>query len=195
MTESEAAELGARVRELRGITGLSMRDLAAKAGVSAGYVSQIEKGQANASLAVLRSLADAFGIQWLELFGPAPQHGRLLRHADRPRLASEGDVVHYGITQPPIGNVEVLVSVYAPGQGTGGDDYTHGDSQEICIVQRGRLRITVNGEDHDLEPGDSIEYRTSATHAVRNIGPDTAEAVWIVTPPSVPMRHGTAPTA
>lgn len=195
MTEQEAAELGSRIRELRGITGLSMRDLAAKAGVSAGYISQIEKGQANASLAVLRAIADAFGIPWLELFGPAPQHGRLLRHDDRPRLFSDGSVVHYGITQPPIGNVEVLVSVYQPGEGTGGDDYTHGDSQEICLVQRGRLRLTVNGEHHELGPGDSIEYRTSTPHAIRNIGDEPAEAVWVVTPPSAPNWREHAPTA
>ncbi|MBR7741829.1 helix-turn-helix transcriptional regulator [Phycicoccus sp. BSK3Z-2] len=197
MTESEAAELGARVRELRGTAGLSMRELASRAGVSAGYISQIENGQANASLAVLRSIAEAFGIQWLELFGPAPKHGRLLRYDARPRLASEGGVVHYGITQPPVGNVEVLISVYAPGQGTGGPDYTHGDSQEICIVQRGCLRITVNGENHDLRAGDSIEYRTSSTHAILNVGPETAEAVWIVTPPSTGVGRTVAipPTA
>ncbi|SJN26031.1 Transcriptional regulator [Mycetocola reblochoni REB411] len=185
-TETDAVALGARVRELRGITGLSMRDLAVKAGVSAGYVSQIEKGQANASLGVLRAIADAFGIPWLELFGPAPRHGRLLRHGDRPRLFSDGGVEHYGITQAPIGNVEVLVSVYQPGEGTGADDYTHGDSQEICLVQRGTLRLTVNGEQHDLGPGDSIEYRTSSPHAIRNIGDVPAEAVWVVTPPSMP---------
>ena len=168
-----------------------MKVFSPKAGVSAGYVSQIEKGQANASLGVLRSIADAFGIPWLELFSPQSQHGRLLRREDRPRLFSDGSVAHYGITQPPIGNVEVLVSVYQPGEGTGGDDYTHGDSQEICLVQRGRLQLTVNGEQHELGPGDSIEYRTSTPHAILNIGDEPAEAVWVVTPPSVPnwQRH------
>ncbi|GLJ62461.1 cupin [Microbacterium barkeri] len=186
MTDAEAIELGARIRDLRSLAGMSTRSLAAKAGVSAGYISQIENGQANASIAVLRSIADAFGIPWLELFGPAPQHGRLLRKADRPKLFSDGHVAHYGITQPPIGNVEVLVSEYEPGQGTGGPDYTHGDSQEVCMVLKGTLQLTVNGESYELGAGDSIEYRTSLPHQIRNVGDTRAEAVWIVTPPSTP---------
>jgi len=185
-TTTDTAALGQRVRDLRAQTGVSMRALAARAGVSAGYISQIENGQANPSLAVIRSIAESFGVTWLELFQPTPRHGRVLRREDRPRLFSDGNVAHYGITQPPVGNVEVLVTEYAPGQGTGGDDYTHGDSQEICLVIRGSLEFTVDGETTVLDAGDSIEYRTSVPHRLVNIGDDVAEAVWVVTPPSVP---------
>ncbi len=186
MEQPDNEALGERIRELRATTGLSMRDLASRAGVSPGYISQIENGHKNASIAVVRAIAAAFGITWLELFQPAPEHGRVLRRSERPRLFSDGDVAHYGITQPPIGNVEVLVSEYAPGQGTGNEHYTHGDSQEICLVTRGILSITIGGENHVLQAGDSVEFRTSTPHHVRNPGPDDAEAVWVVTPPSVP---------
>jgi transcriptional regulator with XRE-family HTH domain len=178
--------VGARVRELRAGAGLSVRELASRAGVSAGYISQIENGYANASIAVIRGIAAVFGLTWLELFDPAPTHGRVLRRDERPRLFTDGMVAHFGITQPPIGNVEVLVSEYAPGEGAGGADYTHGDSLEICLLLRGRLEIAVAGEVHVLDPGDSIEYRTSLPHAIKNVGDSTAEAVWIVTPPSIP---------
>lgn len=186
MDQSDTQALGERIRDLRAATGMSMRGLATRAGVSQGYISQIENGQKNASLAVIRAIATAFGITWLELFQPAPEHGRVLRRSERPRLFSDGDVAHYGITQPPIGNVEVLVSEYAPGQGTGSEHYTHGDSQEICLVTRGRLQITIAGECHTLESGDSVEFRTSTPHSVLNPGPHAAEAVWVVTPPSTP---------
>ncbi|MCL3859834.1 helix-turn-helix domain-containing protein [Actinotalea sp. K2] len=191
-TDTDNAALGQRVRSLRAITGMSMRDLASRAGVSAGYVSQIENGQANPSLAVIRSIAESFGVTWLELFQPAPRHGRVLRREDRPRLFSDGNVAHYGITQPPIGNVEVIVTEYAPGQGAGDEDYTHGDSQEICLVIRGSLQFTVDGETSTLAAGDSIEYRTSVPHRLINLGDDTAEAVWVVTPPSSPITRTVA---
>ena len=190
MLASDVATLGTRVRELRTQTGVSMRDLAGRAGVSAGYISQIENGQAtNPSLGVIRSIADAFGFTWLELFQPAPEHGRVLRRSERPHLFSDGGISHFGITQPPVGNVEVLVSEYEPDARTGGPDYTHGDSQEICLVTRGEITLTIGDETHVLEAGDSVEYRTSVPHALHNSGGDTAEAVWIVTPPSVPHRR------
>lgn len=186
MDQSDNEAIGARIRELRTTTGLSMRMLASRAGVSPGYISQIENGHKNASIAVLRSIAEAFGINWIELFQPATQHGRVLRRPERSRIFSDGGVAHFSITQPPIGNVEVLVSEYEPGRGTGSDHYTHGDSQEICLVTRGRLSITIAGEEHLLHAGDSVEYRTSTPHHVTNPGPDNAEAVWVVTPPAVP---------
>ncbi|QTE28136.1 helix-turn-helix domain-containing protein [Pengzhenrongella sicca] len=192
-TDTDNAALGERVRDLRALTGLSMRDLASRAGLSAGYISQIEHGQANPSLAVIRSIAESFGVTWLELFQPTQKHGRVLRKQDRPRLFSDGKVAHYGITQPPIGNVEVLVTEYAPGQGAGDETYTHGDSQEICLVIRGSLQFTVDGETATLDAGDSIEYRTSVPHRLINLGAETAEAVWVVTPPSTPVSR--TPTA
>ncbi|GAA4730628.1 XRE family transcriptional regulator [Isoptericola chiayiensis] len=190
MTTSDNSALGIRVRELRAVTGLSMRNLAARAGVSAGYISQIEHGQANPSLTVLRSIAETFGVPWLELFQSPTTTGRVLRAADRPRILTDGGVTHYEVTQPPLGNVEVLVTEYAPGQGTGDEGYTHGESQEICLVTRGRLQITVDGETTTLATGDSIEYRTNVPHAVHNPGPDPAEAVWVVSPPSFPGSSG-----
>ncbi|WP_265523427.1 helix-turn-helix domain-containing protein [Oerskovia flava] len=190
MPTPDNAAMGQRVRDLRGRTGMSMRELATRAGVSAGYISQIENGNANPSLAAIRSIAEAFGVTWLELFQPTPTTGRVLRKKDRPRILSDGAVVHHEITQPPIGNVEVLVTEYAPGQGTGDDSYTHGDSQEICLVIRGRLQITVDGEVTTLEVGDSIEFRTDVPHAVLNTGTEPAEAVWVVSPPSVPLHKG-----
>jgi transcriptional regulator with XRE-family HTH domain len=182
--------LGARVRELRKASRTSLRELAGRVGVTAGYLSQIENGNANASIAVIRSIAAAFGMTWLELFEPSAQTGRVLRAQDRPRLYTDGLVAHYGITQAPIGSVEVLISEYAPGQSTGDADYTHGDSQEICLVLRGRLCVQIGGEQHVLEPGDSVELRTSVPHSVTNIGAEQAEAVWIVTPPSIPDWKG-----
>lgn len=189
-TTEQIEALGARVRELRTRQSMSMRTLAARAGVSAGYVSQIENGQATPSLQVVRALAAAFGITWLELFEETPRHGRVLRKEDRPRLFTSAAVQHYGITRPPIGNVEVIVSEYAPGQGVGDENYTHGDSQEICLVLRGRLHFRIGDSEHVLETGDSVEYRTSVPHALINVGDDTAEAVWVVTPPSVPHPVG-----
>jgi DNA-binding XRE family transcriptional regulator len=186
MDEPGNEAIGARIRELRAISGLSMRELASRAGVSPGYISQIENGQKNASIAVIRAIADDFGINWLELFQPAPRHGRVLRRTERPRIYSDGGVAHFGITQPPVRSVEVLVSEYEPGRGTGDEHYTHGDSQEICLVTRGRLTVTIDGEQHHLDVGDSVELRTSTPHHVLNPGPDTAEAVWVVTPPAFP---------
>src|SRR5271156_2435358 len=54
--------LGERVRELRARRGMTRRSLARESGVSERYLAQLESGQGNASILVIRQLAQAFGI-------------------------------------------------------------------------------------------------------------------------------------
>ena len=69
--------LGARLQALRAATGLSLEQAARSAGISAGQLSQLERGvSANPRLSTLAALARAYGCHSLEeLFGPLPsQH-------------------------------------------------------------------------------------------------------------------------
>lgn len=184
MDDLDGITFGRRVRELRALRKISTRELATRAGVSAGYISQIETGKANASLQTIRSIADAFGVQWIELFEARPRHGELLRKADRPRLTGTATVRHYGITKPPVTDVEVLVSEYEPGVAVGDENYVHGDSHEIVVILRGRFLFRLQDEEFVLEEGDSLDYRTSTPHMLTNIGDTVGEAIWVVTPPS-----------
>jgi transcriptional regulator with XRE-family HTH domain len=56
------ARLGMYVRAQRSASGLSLRDLAERAGVSNAYLSQVERGLHEPSLSVLRAIARALAI-------------------------------------------------------------------------------------------------------------------------------------
>jgi transcriptional regulator with XRE-family HTH domain len=59
---SALAALGAFIRAQRLTAGLSLRDLAARTGVSNAYLSQVERGLHEPSITVLRSIADALEL-------------------------------------------------------------------------------------------------------------------------------------
>ncbi|WP_204323984.1 helix-turn-helix domain-containing protein, partial [Stenotrophomonas maltophilia] len=61
-------EVGARIRALRQAKGLSLDTVAGKAGLSIGFLSQIERGLSSPSLKALASLADALGLPIAGLF-------------------------------------------------------------------------------------------------------------------------------
>ncbi len=185
--------LGRRVRELRKLRQMTTRELGRLAGISSGYVSQIENGQANASLQVIRAIAESFGVPWIELFSESPKRAIVLRKGERPHLYSGGGAHHYGLTRPPLGNVEAFISTYDPDAGVGDANYTHGDSQEICLVLRGRFRFHLDDQEFILEEGDSIDFRTSTPHMIVNIGDEVGEALWIVSPPSDPSWRDERP--
>lgn len=182
--------LGRRLRELRKLRRMSMRDLAAAAGISVSYVSQIEKGAANASVPMLRRLAEVFGVEWLDFYSDRGSKGRVLKKAERPTFSPGGGQVHHAITLPPLLDVEVGVVEYEPGAVMGDSDYTHGDVQEIFVVLKGRFRFTLDGDAFEMSEGDSVEFRSSVPHMLVSIGDETGEALWVTSPPAGRIASG-----
>ena len=60
--DAESRDLGHKVRTLRSERRMSIADLATKAGVSAGIISQIERGKSNPSMKTLQRIRAALGV-------------------------------------------------------------------------------------------------------------------------------------
>ncbi|MEQ4721297.1 cupin domain-containing protein [Nonomuraea sp. B19D2] len=189
MTESENTRLGARIRAYRNMRRMTVRALAAEAKASASFISQLERGQTSSSIGMLRRIASALGLTVADLFNEEDEVGhRVVRREARPELQTAPGTRKFLISQRPLQNVEVYAGEFDPGSSTGDEPYSHGDSQEIFVVLRGRITLWLgsNGSAaaHVLEPGDSVEYRTSVPHRVVNESDETAEILWIVAPPT-----------
>jgi XRE family aerobic/anaerobic benzoate catabolism transcriptional regulator len=73
--------LGDRVRELRARRGMTRKILAKDSGVSERYLAQLETGQGNASLAILRRIARALDVPLEALVADSPEPPAELTHA------------------------------------------------------------------------------------------------------------------
>jgi transcriptional regulator with XRE-family HTH domain len=62
--------VGRNLRRLRVATGLSQENLAVDAEVDRTYVSRVERGRENPTVAVLERLAEAMGSEIVEFFRP-----------------------------------------------------------------------------------------------------------------------------
>ncbi|MGX6447109.1 cupin domain-containing protein [Patulibacter sp. S7RM1-6] len=181
----ERLALGSRLRAFRTMRRLSLRAAAGRAGISPGFLSELERGRANASVGTLRRLADTLGLTVAELFAAdAPTAPAVVRRADRPEIPTGGDSRKFLLSQRPLQHLEAYAGEFAPGGSTGDAAYVHGDAQELFLVIAGRVRLELDGVPHELEAGDSIEYRTSVPHRVENVGDETAEVLWVISPPT-----------
>lgn len=181
---SEEAELGLRVATFRQLRGMSLRALASAAGVSSSFLSQLENGRTNASVASLRKIAGGLGVSPAQLLDSAAGHTRgVLKAADRPHLPLEG-AEKYVISLPPLRNLEIYAGVFSPGSSTGPEPYAHGNGQEFLIVVAGGVVLELGGERYALDKDDSIEFLSSVPHRVVNEGERTAEVLWICSPPT-----------
>jgi mannose-6-phosphate isomerase-like protein (cupin superfamily) len=114
---------------------------------------------------------------------PAPPH-RVLRASERPVIHVPG-ADKFMLTRRPLQNLEVLEGVLRDGATVGSRTHSHGDSQELLLVLEGSVRLIIDDEEHVLDSGDSIEYRSSSTHCVVNDSGADASVLWIISPPSL----------
>ena len=178
-------DVGERLRELRLFRRCTLRTIAERAGVSESFLSQVERGRSSASIASLRRIADALGVTMADLFDPdgdpSPQ---VLKRDERPALSFGVLGRKLLLTPRPLHHLEVFVGELDVGGSTGDQPYAHGDSEELFVVLSGSVELELGGELHDLERGDSIDYRSSTPHRVVNTGDRLAEVMWIISPPS-----------
>ena len=182
---STEVDVGERLRTLRQFRRYTLQSVAARSGISESFLSQVERGRSNASIASLKRIADALGVSMADLFEPDGLPGpRVLRRDERPAL-------QFGIlgrklllTPRPLHHLEVFAGELEVGGSTGPEQYAHGDSEELFVVVSGTVRLELGGEVFELDRGDSVDYRSSTPHRVANTGYTTAEVLWIVSPPS-----------
>lgn len=184
MAIEDEAELGKRVALLREVRGMSLRALATAAGVSSSFLSQLENGRTNASVASLRKIAAALGVSPAQLLDDSPTHTRgVLRADQRPTLPLEG-AQKFVLSLPPLNNLEVYAGVFQAGGSTGSDSYTHGHAQEMLIVTAGEVVLELGDARYTMGPDDSIEFLSSVPHRVVNESDAPASVIWINSPPT-----------
>jgi transcriptional regulator with XRE-family HTH domain len=181
------AMLGTRLRAARERARMSTRDAAARAGVSAGFISQLENGKCGVSIGVLKRISAAVGISVADLLSDeAPVARPVLRAHERPVFSSDSGLQKLLLSRPPIRQLEVYEGTFEVGGSTGLEAYAHDNAQELFYVLTGHVEISIASETLILGPRDSVEYLSSVPHRAVNIGATPAQAMWITshfTPP------------
>lgn len=178
-------ELGPRLRGLRTARGLTLRELAERAGVTESFLSQAERGVATPSIASVRRIARGLGLSIADLFAEVEPAGLVVRVRDRRRISYPGlGAVDEFLTRRDGGRLQVIMSTVEPGGGTGEEPYTHESDEEVLIVLEGQLDLWVGDDHFHLEAGDAVTYSSRVPHRNTNTGPGPARLLFCITPPS-----------
>src|SRR5688572_4972167 len=154
--------IAARVRKLRGTTGLSLDALAGKSGVSRSMISLIERGESSPTAVVLDKLAAGLGVTVASLFdapAEATPPGPVARRDDQPQWRDPAsgylrrNVSPASVPQP----FQIVEVHFPPGQRvafeTGARDTRV--YQQIWLLE-GAMEVTAGTERHRLREGDCL---------------------------------------
>jgi transcriptional regulator with XRE-family HTH domain len=177
--------LGPRLRRLRTSHGLTLRELAERAGVTESFLSQVERSVATPSIASVQRIARGLGLSIAELFAEVESGGLVVRRAERHRIGYPGlGAVDEFLTRGKGGRLQVVMSSVEPGGGTGEEPYTHDSDEEVVIVLEGELDLWVGEEHFHLEEGDAVTHSSRVPHRNTNNGSRPARLLFCMTPPS-----------
>ena len=178
-------DVGERVRAIRQLRRLTLRDVAERTGLSESFLSQAERGRTSASIVSLQRIAEALGVAVSDFFSPDQTRRPLVLRRDARQFVAWGKLGRKALLTPkPFRHVEVVVAELDPGGSTGEETYRHGDSEEVFYVLTGRVRLQLDDDVFELRAGDSVQYRSSTPHRVVNDGDERAEVMFVVSPPS-----------
>ncbi len=181
--EAISGRFGSRVKELRAANDWSLDQLARASGVSRSMLSQIERNNANPTIAVAFRIAQALGMTLADLVEDpeAASSIRVVRSDDR--------MYHYRSdkdcnirTLSPL-DLEKDVEFYEVRLKEGGAlrSSAHFEgAREFVTVERGRIQVESGGDAEALNKGDSANYRADQAHAIVNGGRGEAVVLLVV---------------
>jgi transcriptional regulator with XRE-family HTH domain len=188
--------VGPALREARLAKGWTLEQVAEQAGLSAAFLSRLERGHASSSLSNLIRLSGVLEVPLERLFAsaerPSPRHGYVLRRGSEGGALS-GGVYRYkplagGLPHHEIWAFELE---YPPGAGVESAPYSH-EGEEVLYQLEGEIEFQIGRERFTLRPGDCVQFDGRQPHGGRNAGAKRARMLMIVgghvgSPGSLPL--------
>lgn len=181
---SNPDQIGKRVRHLRQSAGRTLADVAEKAGVAVSALSTFERTSQGISVKVLHDVASALGSTVSALSGANTEAQRKLVRA-------------HEWTQWPQATPGVTIQMMADGRnqmdchrfvlarGVSSEGAYDHEGEEFLHLLSGQLEIVLGVDEfHQLNPGDSLYFKSSLRHAWKNSFDGETVLLWINTPPT-----------
>jgi len=177
--------IGPRLQHLRKERGLTLDELSAASGVSRSMLSQIERSQANPTLATVWHLSHALGIELSELVGAqsVEQRGRIDVTAASfvPEIRTEDGQCVLRILSPveKVGAIEFYHLTIAPHGELVSEAHIRGSFEHLTVLD-GELHVTSAETTAGVGAGAIARYPADVPHAIRNQTDGVATALLVV---------------
>lgn len=164
-------DIGANLKAVRKMKGLSQRELAKRAGVTNSTISMIEKNSVSPSVSSLKKVLSGLPMSLVDFFSieeTLPSEQKVVYRAGELLDIGDGNLDYKLIGRDyPNRSMSVMNEVYPPGSDTGEEMLQH-EGEEAAMVIEGKIEITVGDEVFILGEGDSYYFNSELPHRFRN---------------------------
>lgn len=174
--------IGAKLKELRILKGLTQADLADRAELSKGFISQLERDLTSPSIATLMDILQCLGTTIGDFFNETPEEQIVFGQADYFEK-HDGDlknVIQWIIPNARKNVMEPLLLTLAAGGRTEPDNPHEGE--EFGYVLRGTVTIHLGARIYKAKKGESFYFIADKKHYLSS--KTGAVLLWVSSPPS-----------
>lgn len=184
LSEMPAVEgLGLKLRMLRRQRRLTLTQVAAATGISSSFLSLVENGKNDLTVARLIKLVSYYGVAVSDLLpDEVEQPAEILRREHQRHIPSRSEKMDlYLMTHEGNRAMTPVMATYEVGGGT--HEYLSYDSEQWDHVLEGTLAVMFEGEETIvLNAGDSAYYSAKRPHKYKNVGDVPARALHVRSP-------------
>ena len=189
--DPQLAGFGSRLRDLRNGRGWTLEELSERSGLSKPFLSRLEGGDRQPSIAAVLTLGRVYGVSLAELFDPPTVEPCVIVRKDEASV-QQGEGLRYAALSngQRFTNLQpIRLTVQA--RRSGDERYQH-EGEEWLYVLQGRLQILLGDQKHELGPGDSAHFDSRIPHRLLALGGKDAELILVACPVPEPTRPPTA---
>lgn len=177
--------VGQDIRALRNSRGMTLEELAKRAGKSLGWLSQVERGLSKPSVDDLHRIARILDVPMSMFFGvadaPEEERGLIVRASARREIGQRDTGLIEALLSPDLSDdFEVVHSTFLPHSKLGHSRQRA--TSEVVYLISGKLQVWIEDRCFTVDAGDSFRIKGSE-YRWANPYDDPAVAIWVISPP------------
>ena len=177
-------KIGAKIKELRVQKSLTQEELADRAELSKGFISQLERDITSPSIATLVDILQCLGTNLEEFFTGTTSEQVVFKKNDYFEKEDHElfNKIEWIIPNAQKNMMEPILLTLEPGGSTYPDNPHEGE--EFGFVLSGSITIHLGNKTHKAKKGESFYFTSNKNHYITATGKTGATLLWVSTPPS-----------
>ena len=177
-------KIGAKIKELRIQKSLTQEELADRAELSKGFISQLERDLTSPSIATLVDILQCLGTNLEEFFTDTTSEQVVFKKTDffekyDTELKNE---IKWIIPNAQKNMMEPILLTLDAGGSTYPDNPHEGE--EFGYVLNGNIIIHIGNKTYKAKKGEAFYFTPNKKHFITAVGKNGATLLWVSTPPS-----------
>jgi len=176
-------DIGAKIKELRVLNGLTQEELADRSELSKGFISQLENDLTSPSISTLEDILQCLGITISEFFAKEEEPVQVVFGEEDffEKIDEELKNVTEWIIPNAQKNIMEPIRLTLKAGGQTYPDNPH-EGEEFGYVLKGEITIVLGNEIYKAKAGNAFYYTPDKKHYITS--KKGAEILWVSTPPS-----------